>query len=105
MIVKFKLQLTEPTAENWVIWKGLEEEIKSIVSLYGATEIEREYDEVNFEKVVILEYDSDDDLCKLLNRVGRLAGKNDLEIDMTEREKLSSHSQDLIKEHKNKYQL
>ena len=103
MIVKFNLTLLNPTTENWLVWKGLESEITKIMTQQECVEIEREYDEVNFRKEVTIQYESDRNLCKLLSKAGRLAGKNGLEVDMTDRVKMSSPSLDLINNHKEKY--
>ena len=103
MIVKFNLTLSNPTTENWQVWKGLEDEIREIITQEECVELSREYDDVNFEKKVTLQYESDKHLCRVIVKVTNFTRLNGLEVDMTDRVKVSSPSLDLNQNHKLKY--
>ena len=105
MIVRFKLSLSNPNAEQWVAWKDLEPELAKLMIQFECVELSREYDDANFEKVVVLQYESEQQLNKLLNKAGRLAGEIGLEVDMKYREIIDSPCQNLIRKHKKKYKV
>ena len=103
MVTRFKLELTNKTPANWAVWKILEPEFKRSADKLGVSEFDFEYDDENFVKVFSVEYESDDELCKLMTEAAVCAGKHGLEVELISREILECPSQNLIHQHKLKY--
>jgi len=103
MIIKFTLTLLKPPRANWDLWKSLEPDIYKIVTEHDCLEYELQYDEVNFAKSGFLECKTESSLDTLLYACAQFIGNHGLEIVLSEREMMSSESQDLINNHKTKY--
>ena len=103
MIIKFVLTLSKPTKVNWNLWKSLEPDIYKIITEHDCLEYELQYDEVNFAKSGLLECKTESSLDTLMCAAANFLGNHGLEIVLSEREMMSSESQDLINNHKTKY--
>jgi hypothetical protein len=92
LVIRFELQLTNNKAVNWVIWKGLESELRNYAIQLGVEEFDLEYDDENFIKKVSLRYESEKQLCKLQMEASICAGRHGLEIEMISRKMLEYSS-------------
>ena len=103
MIIRFKSELSNKSAERWVLWKELELVITGVCLKHGVREFDIVYDEEKMVKNCTLSFDSEKLLREVWKEAGALAGENNLEIKLISQETLDDPCWSLIDQHKHKY--